>query len=103
MEIDRELLEIFVDEARGYVDRLRAPGASTRQRSEAAHGLKGAASMLGLEDLRALALELERRIREKDAGAESALVAQIVAAIAALALGPGPAGGAPSPATGAPP
>jgi chemotaxis protein histidine kinase CheA len=106
MLVDHELLEIFLAEARGYLVRLRDPGLSPGQRADTAHGLKGAASMLGLEVLRALAVELERRIREHAQGEETRLLHEVERELDALAAGNGPSGptGGATPATaGAPP
>ncbi|MBI5477904.1 MAG: Hpt domain-containing protein, partial [Deltaproteobacteria bacterium] len=71
MIVDHELLEIFLEEARGYLARLRDAGLPASPRADAAHGLTGASSTLGFELLRALAVELERRIREREEGEEA--------------------------------
>jgi chemotaxis protein histidine kinase CheA len=98
MRVDRELLEIFLDEARGYLARLRVPGATLKERAEAAHGLKGASSMLGFDEVRAVAMDLERRIRERDAAEEERLLGQLEATITALTGARPPDVGAAGPA-----
>jgi chemotaxis protein histidine kinase CheA len=69
--VDPEILPIFLAEADGYLATLARDGASVADRRRAAHGLKGAASMLGLEELRCCALALEEAIAT---GAEGAVV-----------------------------
>jgi chemosensory pili system protein ChpA (sensor histidine kinase/response regulator) len=102
MQVDRELLEIFLEEARGYLAKLRDPALSASQRADAAHGLKGASSMLGFELLRALGVELERRIREREVLEEARLLHEVERELQALG-GSTPDGGAAPPGGGDPP
>jgi chemotaxis protein histidine kinase CheA/ActR/RegA family two-component response regulator len=60
--IDPELLAVFLPEAHGYLARLPDP--------DAAHGLKGACSMVGLDELAAHAAALEKELRAGRDGRE---------------------------------
>ncbi len=59
MTLDPEILPIFLKEAEGYLDLLRDAEADLDRRRHAAHGLKGAAALVGLDDVAALALEIQ--------------------------------------------
>jgi chemotaxis protein histidine kinase CheA/ActR/RegA family two-component response regulator len=65
--IDPDILPIFLAEMDGYLTTLGRGKASVEERRRAAHGLKGAASMLGLEELRGSGLALEEALAEDDA------------------------------------
>lgn len=60
--IDSDILSVFIPEAHGYLDRI-ATSNDPRDRAQAAHGLKGACAMLGLEPLRKAAEALEAALR----------------------------------------
>lgn len=79
MNLDRELAGIFLEEARGHLRVLEDPAQPARARVEAAHGLKGAAGLVGLDELRGAAAEAERLLRLGDASA-----AEVIARAAAL-------------------
>jgi len=82
--IDAELLGVFLPEARGYLGRLGDPDA----RIDAAHGLKGACAMVGLDQLALLAADLEGELRRGGDGAE--LRRKIEAELRALETGSTP-------------
>src|SRR5581483_8606441 len=80
--LDPELLAVFLPEARGYLATLEASGDADA-RARAAHGLKGACSMVGLGALAGDARALEEAVR---AGRPiDAALRQIAAALDALA------------------
>ncbi len=86
MPVDPEILPIFLAEAEGYLAALSHKGASLEERRRAAHGLKGAAAMLGLDELRACGLALEAAIAEGETASvalELSRARQLVAALAA--------------------
>lgn len=65
--LDADLLQGFRDEVEGYLPAIHAAVADPSRRAEAgrlAHGIKGAASMVGLTQLAAEAAELERCLEE---------------------------------------
>jgi chemotaxis protein histidine kinase CheA len=84
--IDPELLGVFLPEAHGYLRRLAEGDAEGR--AEAAHGLKGACAMVGLERLADQAALLESELRLGHDGAE--LRRQIEAVLRALETGSAP-------------
>lgn len=59
MVLDDDLREIFMAEVEGYLRVLTDADASHEARGDAAHGLKGAAGMLGFDELQSLASLLE--------------------------------------------
>ncbi len=67
MQLDDELRQIFLEEVDGYLGVLTDPGTTLEARGDAAHGLKGAAGMLGYGDLQSLAETLEKSLRAGDA------------------------------------
>ncbi len=80
MEIDEALFEIFRTEVLGYLETLSDSSAGLVDKMEAAHGLKGAASMLGFQELADLAASLEAELREGDtSGLEESVAAIQVA------------------------
>src|SRR6185436_17167628 len=81
--IDPELLAIFLPEARGYLQRMTEGDGNARV--EAAHGLKGACLMVGLDQLAGHAAALEDAFRAGLDGGE--LCRQIEAALRALETG----------------
>lgn len=87
--VDPEILPIFLAEADGYLETLSRDGTSVADRRRAAHGLKGAASMLGLEELRSCALALEEAIASGAEGATGEL-ARASRLVEALRAGPAP-------------
>lgn len=58
MMLDAEILPIFLEEAAGYVRTLRDPASGIEDQRRAAHGLKGASSLLELGRLQASAKQL---------------------------------------------
>ena len=84
--IDPELLGVFLPEARGYLAQLDGGGGDT---TAAAHGLKGACSMVGLDELARDAERLETELRLGGDGTE--LRRKIGAALRALETGSTPA------------
>jgi len=67
--IDSDILAVFIPEAHGYLDRIAA-SEDPVERARAAHGLKGACAMVGLEPLRQAAEALEAALRAGGDGAE---------------------------------
>jgi chemosensory pili system protein ChpA (sensor histidine kinase/response regulator) len=84
--IDPELLGVFLPEARGYLSQLSALDPTVR--AQAAHGLKGACSMVGLDELARSAAELEAELRRGGDGQD--LARKIEAALRALETGSTP-------------
>jgi len=68
MQLDSELLQIFLAEISSYQAILEDEAADREDQAAAAHGLKGAAGMVGFPELQALAKELENSLREGDTG-----------------------------------
>jgi chemotaxis protein histidine kinase CheA/CheY-like chemotaxis protein len=66
--IDSDILAVFIPEAHGYLDRIAASGDPV-ERARAAHGLKGACAILGLDPLRQAAEALEAALRTGSDGA----------------------------------
>lgn len=66
----REILPTFIEEARGYLGRLRDPDSTRKELLKAVHSLKGAASMVALKRLEASARDLEQHLR-RDASCET--------------------------------
>ena len=64
MPIDPDILPTFLQEAAGYVETLRRPDSRIGALHQAAHSLKGAASMLGLDSISNLARQLEQQLRQ---------------------------------------
>jgi chemotaxis protein histidine kinase CheA len=60
MPVDPDILSIFLVEAEGYLRVLRDPTAGGQAQRDAAHGLKGAAATLGLDEVARCARRLER-------------------------------------------
>lgn len=58
--LERELVELYVITAQGYVAALRSALDDPRAWSRAAHALKGASANLGATAVAALALDAER-------------------------------------------
>src|SRR5262245_12467828 len=67
--IDPELLAVFLPEARRYLEALG--GDDLEERVRAAHGLRGACAMVGLDALAAQAQAIETLLRT---GSDAALV-----------------------------
>lgn len=65
----QEILPTFLEEARGYLNKLRDPDSTREELLRAAHSLKGAAAMVELKRLEACARDLERRLRREPADA----------------------------------
>lgn len=84
MVVDPDILPTFLDEAEGYVAVLRRPDAELAARRQAAHGLKGAASMLGLTELAQCAAALEDRLGQGDTAALPEALATIEAQLTEL-------------------
>jgi chemotaxis protein histidine kinase CheA/ActR/RegA family two-component response regulator len=62
MTIDLDILPTFLEEAQGYLAILRDASSTTEQRRKAAHNLKGAASMIGLDEVQQQAKGLEAEL-----------------------------------------
>ena len=58
MALDPDILPIFLQEAAEYLSTLSSASASAEQRRRAAHGLKGAAGLVGLVELSASAARM---------------------------------------------
>jgi chemosensory pili system protein ChpA (sensor histidine kinase/response regulator) len=67
MRVDPDILPIFLEEADGYLRVLRSETADAEQRLVAAHGLKGAASILDVQPVLAAARAVESALRERRA------------------------------------
>ncbi len=68
MQLDDELLKIFLAEIASYQAILEDADAELEDQAAAAHGLKGAAGMVGFPELQTLAKTLEHSLRDEDAG-----------------------------------
>lgn len=66
MQLDDELLQIFLAEISSYEAILEDETADSEDQAAAAHGLKGAAGMVGFPELQALAKTLEDSLRDGD-------------------------------------
>ena len=67
--LDADLLQGFRDEVEGYLPAIRAAVSDRSRHAEAsglAHGIKGAARMVGLQDLAAASAALERCLQEAE-------------------------------------
>ena len=84
--IDPELLGVFLPEARGHL--LKLAGGDATERARAAHGLKGACAMVGLDELAQWAAQLEVEVRDGGDGHE--LARRIEASLRALETGSTP-------------
>ncbi len=87
MQLDAELLAIFLGEIAGYQEILERPDADLEEQAAAAHGLKGAAGMVGFSELGDLAKALEQSLREGDTGPRDEHLPRIRELIADIAAG----------------
>jgi chemosensory pili system protein ChpA (sensor histidine kinase/response regulator) len=92
MEIDDALMEIFLTEAHAYLEVLNDPRKGSKEKGDAAHGMKGVAAMLQFQELSEEAAVLEKQLREGD---DSELSARVVAIEKHLARIEGEAAGQP--------
>lgn len=103
MDLDRELRQVFLEEVAGYLTVLRDPTRILADQADAAHGLKGAAGMLGFDDLHRLAAELETSLRQEDLSLLAAHTARIQTLVDAIGPPPEPAASPCDPPNGSPP
>jgi chemosensory pili system protein ChpA (sensor histidine kinase/response regulator) len=87
MQLDDELLQIFLAEIASYQAILENGEAGLEDQAIAAHGLKGAAGMVGFAELQELARTLEHSLRDGDTGPRDAHLPRIREIIAAIAGG----------------
>ncbi|MDY0001073.1 MAG: Hpt domain-containing protein, partial [Polyangia bacterium] len=99
MLLDTELRQIFLGEVAAYLEILEDPGASAEAQGDAAHGLKGAAGMLGFSELQDLAGRIEGALRRGESGPRDEHLPKLRAIARSLAEedGSAPAGSSGSP------
>jgi len=85
MQIDEALLKIFLAELDGYVEALTSSDTNIIEKSEAAHGMKGASAMLEFSGLSSLAARLETILKKGEQDPE--IVAAIQAQVTDIASG----------------
>ena len=87
MQLDDELRLIFLAEVSAYLDVLADSSASVEVQGDAAHGLRGAAGMLGFSELRELAGRIETALRRGDLGPRDEYLPRLHAIADSLSLG----------------
>ncbi|MFH2009928.1 MAG: Hpt domain-containing protein [bacterium] len=102
MLLDDELRQIFLGEVTAYLTVLGDESAPTDDQAVAAHGLKGAAGMLGFAELQTLAAALEHSLREGDTGPRTHHLPRIRDIIGQITRGEDPDATPPQTATAAP-
>ncbi len=78
MQLDDSLFQIFITEVTGYIETLQSKDAGLLDKTDAAHGMKGASAMLGFEEISRTAAELESHFRQGHVTETQPLVDRLV-------------------------
>jgi HPt (histidine-containing phosphotransfer) domain-containing protein len=77
----QEIVDIFSKNAETLLAVLIAPDAATEDKAEAAHALKGAADMIGLPEITALARDVMYALRAEDIERAHDIIRQLPAKV----------------------